>query len=127
MNQDQFLSMFPNFIKESPALTNVRAQRYGCFGFDIVPGELEEYESFCNAMEERGFKRIGRCENLKDIFFNTTYIKDEYIVMISHITVHHKIWVYGYPKTLHTSISAMEAFEDVPAMIHTGNSKPFDL
>ena len=52
MNQDQFLSMFPNCIKESPALTNVRAQRYGCFGFDIVPGEKEQYDLFCKEMEE---------------------------------------------------------------------------
>lgn len=118
MNQDQFLSMFPNFIKESPALTNVRAQRYGCFGFDIVPGEREQYDLFCKEMEESGFIRHTRCDNLKDIFFNTTYFKDDYVVMISHITVHHKIWVYGYPKTLHTSILAMGAFENVPAMKH---------
>ena len=118
MNQEQFLSMFPNLIKESPALTNVRAQRYGCFGFDIVPGEKEEYESFCKAMEENGFVRYARCENLKDIFFNTTYIKDDYVVMVSHITVHHKIWVYGYPRELHTSISATESFEDVPILKH---------
>ena len=118
MNQEQFLSMFPNFIKESPARTNVRVQRYGCFGFDIVPGEKEEYESFCKAMEENGFVRYARCENLKDIFFNTTYIKDDYVVMVSHITVHHKIWVYGYPRELHTSISATESFEDVPILKH---------
>ena len=119
MNQEHFLSMFPNFIKESPALTNVRAQRYGCFGFDIVPGEKEQYDLCCKEMEESGFVRYTRCDNLKDIFFNTTYFKDDYVVMISHITVHHKIWVYGYPKILHTSISAMEAFENVPAMKHT--------
>ena len=38
--------------------------------------------------------------------------------MVSHITVHHKIWVYGYPRELHTSISATEAFEDVPVLKH---------
>ena len=125
MNQKEFLSMFPNFIKESVALNNVRAQRYGCFGFDIVPGELDEYESFCNAIEESGVKRIARCENLKDIFFNTTYIRDEYIVMISHITVHHKIWIYGYPRKYHTSVSAKEAFDGVPLMKQMGPTRHY--
>jgi len=118
MNQDQFLSMFPNCIKESPALTNVRAQRYGCFGFDIVPGEKEQYDLFCKEMEENNFVRYAKCENLKDIFFNTTYFKDDYVVMISHITAHHKIWVYGYPVKLHTSLTSKEAFYGVPFMKH---------